>query len=550
MKLELKTKLSSSFGYKTIKEEYELGLKRTGKLGKGVHPSKPFLVVSTMSIERYYSSILDETSPMTEDAAAILENQDFMGFFKTCGTSYVRSIRRAQELTTIFKFHATSRNLAQEFAAGLKIEGTRRDDDNSFLDKPKFSSIKSSLEIRIVAAGLGLNDDGESTLVSTSLSNYDDIIKFAFNSFTQNIDDTQYTNVGMIHGIELVPWVDNPSFQIASKILTEDLVIPMPRSLIAKAIANRNGPSVFVNNDETRSQFRCRSRDYEMDKYGYCCESTVLFDRRTNRYITGDGDGSKTLICKPTRNLDKSVVKNNILNNGEFVSRLDSVIRYKLNQLFTLEKCVSSVNDLAKRHEHFILQSSGLKYDKAIDEKFAVKELKMALDPFDDYSLIKHMGNELDEFIDMFYRPCVAALFGTNHGPSPAVDPKYFMAYGWLTHTACSKLSCLTKNMRWSRDGSGCVKSIIAGARAAPLYNSTSDIECKKDEEATGDFEVCKYKTSDLVNFQDDVNNCWQNKTIIPYHLMKQFCMPEIIGEKVNEERQHQINVNANRCTR
>ena len=134
--------------------------------------SEPFLVVSTMRITRYYSIIIDEQSPMTRNAEALLDKHDFMQFFKTFGTNYERSIRRVYELTACFTFHATSGNLAQEFAAGLKIKGTWRDDDDSFLDKNKISSIKNSLEIKIVVAGLVLNNDGDSTLVSSSLSTF------------------------------------------------------------------------------------------------------------------------------------------------------------------------------------------------------------------------------------------------------------------------------------------------------------------------------------------------------------------------------------------
>ena len=100
------------------------------------------------------------------------------------------------------------------------------------------------------------------------------------------IDATDYTNVGMVYGMEFIPWVDNPSFQIASKILTEDMKIPMSRSLITRVIANRNGPSVFVNSNVARSQFKYKDPSYHMDKYGYCCESIVVFDRKTNTYNT------------------------------------------------------------------------------------------------------------------------------------------------------------------------------------------------------------------------------------------------------------------------
>ena len=135
---------------------------------------------------------------------------------------------------------------------------------------------------------------------------------------------------------------------------------------------------------------------------------------------------------------------------------------------------------MQERYGSYVLKSQGsIKYDSSVEGKFTVNQLKLTLDPFGDLSLIRHMGNELDEFIDMYYRPCIAALFGTNVGSSPDVEAKYFMAYGWLTHEACSKLSCLADNMRWNRNGSGCIGSLITG-RTAPIYDD-NDIACEKN---------------------------------------------------------------------
>merc|ERR1712238_246870 len=161
---------------------------------------------------------------------------------------------------------------------------------------------------------------------------------------------------------------------------------------------------------------------------------------------------------------------------------------------------------------------------------------------FGDFSLIRHMGNELDEFIDMYYRPCIAALFGTNVGSSPDVEAKYFMAYGWLTHEACSKVSCLADNMRWNRNGSGCIGSLITG-REAPRYD-LNDNECKKDDEVdpTDGSEACKYKSIDLQLYQTRLNTCWDDPNPIsrvPYYILEHFCMPEIIGEKIEEDIIH-----------
>ena len=201
------------------------------------------------------------------------------------------------------------------------------------------------------------------------------------------------------------------------------------------------------------------------------------------------------MTCRPARQLDKSVVKNNMSNNGEFVAHLDAIVRYKLNQLFTLEKCLTSVKALPTKYDFHILKTQdSVKYDAAIDRQFTLKEMKFALDPLNDYSMLTHVGQELDEFVEMYYQPCVTALFGMNVGTSPDTEPQYFMAYGWLSHSACTKLSCLADNMRWDRDvGQGCVPSLFVGG-GAPLYETGGDTYCKKDNTKGGDVEeVCKY---------------------------------------------------------
>ena len=76
----------------------------------------------------------------------------------------------------------------------------------------------------------------------------------------------------------------------------------------------------------------------------------------------------------------------------------------------------------------------------------------MTHDSLGNLSLIKNMGNELDEFINMYYEPCIAALFGTSVGSFPDVEAKYFMANGQLTHEAFSKFSCLADNMYRNRN--------------------------------------------------------------------------------------------------
>ena len=150
---ELAGKLSSSFSYTAVKTEATA----VEAISNSNSDKELFLVVSTMRVDRYFSGLKEESSPITADAKNLLEKQDYIGFFNACGTNYVRSIRRAQEITAIFKFNSIKRDLAQEFATEIKAQGGAPAIDEGILDKKKFSLIKESLEIKVLAYGLGLN---------------------------------------------------------------------------------------------------------------------------------------------------------------------------------------------------------------------------------------------------------------------------------------------------------------------------------------------------------------------------------------------------------
>jgi len=489
------------------------------------------MITASMKIQRYYSSVREELSPLSEDALTLLDSQDYIGFFKSCGPNYVRSIRRAQELTAIFKFSASSTSVATEFAASIKGEGAGRSISTKVSGNSKFSSAKSSLKIIILGFGLGLNNEGSSTLVSTSLEEYNEVMKFGFISFTQSEDSH---NIGMVYGIEIVPWVDNTAFQVASKLLDEEVEIALPRSLIPKALLSDgtvSGPGVFANDAAGREAHRCKEGIHHIDKYGYCCEISSLFNTNTQEYTQEAQDIAVSAnVCMPVRKLDKSVVKNNMSNNGEFVAHLDSIVRYRLNQIFTLEKCLTSINSYDSTYDMYILKAQdSVKYDATIEAKYTVLDLKMALDPGKDYGLLQSLGNELDEFVEMYYSPCIAALFGTNIGSNPDVEPQYFLAYGWLTHDACAHLSCLADNMRWDRRVGGCTAGTITGS-AIPYGADDTDVNhCAKDDNPlfSGE-ERCKHPEAELKVFQDKANGCWSDT--VPYYIMNHFCMPQLTG--------------------
>ncbi len=489
-----------------------------------------------MRIERYYSSVKEESSPLADDAMTLLDAEDYVGFFKACGPNYVRSIRRAQEITAIFKFSSSSTQTAKEFAGGLKVSGWGQRASMEFSAKSKFNSINSSLEIKIFGYGLGLSQEGSETLVATSLDQYNEVMKFAFTSMTKNEDAH---HIGMVYGMEVVPWVHNSAFQVAAKMQDENIVIPLPRSLIPRAY-KRGTEFVtdgFANDDATRELFTCKGgAGFEIDRYGYCCEIEALYDYTEGQY---DPVNATERICKPVRNLDRSLVKDNMANNGEFVSRLDASMRYRLTQLGVGEKCISAAHAIPNRFNyHYLKKNDGVKYDRAIDIPFTLMDLKNAVDPFHDYGIIKHLAVELDEWIEKFYSPCFAALYGTNIGTTPDVDMSYFMAYPWHTHKECMHLACLAPNMRWNRNGGGCVPGIATGS-TSPGYEENEDGDCATDVESDAATEECKHDQGKLGDDHTDYTDCWKKNTVgsgsITYFI-ENFCNPQLIGTSMTDE--------------
>jgi len=554
--------VSGSFSYWLVKGEASFEAKSSGKV-----TAKTRKLVATMRIERYYSSVREELSPLSEDALTLLDRQDYIGFFKSCGPNYIRSIRRAQELTAIFSFTSTSADVAASFVATVQASSPNTffssggSASSSVGASSKYSSVTSSMEITILGFGLGLNSEGSATMVAASLEEYQEVMKFGFKSFTQNEDSH---NIGMVYGMEIVPWVDNTSFQVNSKLMEEAVIIPLPRSMIPRAYSfttdsdgaiSVTDPSlVWSYSQNTRDSFMCKESSFHKDRYGYCCEVSVLWDTVTQTYVPEEQNiTTSAMTCRPARQLDKSVVKNNMSNNGEFVAHLDAIVRYKLNQLFTLEKCLTSVKALPTKYDFHILKTQdSVKYDAAIDRQFTLKEMKFALDPLNDYSMLTHVGQELDEFVEMYYQPCVAALFGMNVGTSPDTEPQYFMAYGWLSHSACTKLSCLADNMRWDRAiGQGCVPSLFVGG-GAPLYVADEDIYCKKDNTKGGDVEVCKYPQENYIALQTTANTCWNGDATYyiasPAYLLNYFCMPQITAVTATTEQKARLDTFIDLC--
>ena len=539
MELEMANKFSYSFGYGWFK-----GKVNSDSKSQSNTESKTRYVTSSMRIERYYASVREEISPLSPDAATLLNRQDYVGFFKACGPTYVRGLRRAQEVTAFFIFTSTSTDRSSEYSRQVQVSGWwNRKYSNTSKSKSKYNSESQSMKIVIKGYGLGLSDDGSESFVAQTLDDYNRVMKYAFKTMTIN-DEAHH--IGMVYGMEIVPWVENTAFQATSNIADETIEVPLSLSLIPRAY-RKTDPTDFEfiatanpNSDANRNAFTCKDASHEIDRYGYCCEAGSLYDTVQREYT--DDDPTRR-ICRPVRLLDPSLIKDNMAANGEYVARMDRALRYRMNQMSTLERCISAVRAIPERYDyHFLKTQDVVQQDGVVGMDFTVFELKIALDPFDDYAMLNHMAKELEEFIEMFMQPCYSALFGSNNGNSPETDPSFFMAYPWHTHDECTKLACFGNSMRWDRSNpeGGCTLSMIRGSDA-PGYDVKNDDNCKKDVES-GSLE-CKHNGVILAGFHAKTTNIW--KEVLPRggidFFMENFCMPDITGRVLPVDAQMEM---------
>ena len=512
--------LSYSFAYSNVKYEMSSSTSTTSA-------TKSYYTVASMRIERYYSSIKDEVSELIPEAMQLLEQQNYVGFFKSCGPSYVRGIRRAQEVTATFSLKSTSSETVKSYNNALKVGSYGR----SKTKNSSFSAVNKDLKISVKGWGLGLTVEGSETLVAENKDEFDAIMRFAWKTMTQVPDAV---HIGQVYGFEVVPWVENVMFQVAAKVDDEIVEVPLKRSLIPRAFL-RSDPNDFTFDNDNRDLSKCKKAGLAIDMYGYCCEEGQLYDSESKEYGTGIPEET---MCKPIRQLDPAIVKEHLVQNGEFAAKLDRVLRYKINRLMTLEKCTSAINAVPTRKNFHILKSREENMDgnSTMAMNITVYEMRMAMDPFQDLGLLKSTAKELDEFIDMFYQPCMAALYGATVGSSPNTDVSYFLAYPWYYHTECSALSCFGDGMRWDRTNGGCVPGALFGSGATPY--SGDDSNCKKVTNLVSGDLVCENTNDSLAAETGLFTACMDKVSSVSSisFFLDNYCLPELTGDTISSE--------------
>jgi len=171
------------------------------------------------------------------------------------------------------------------------------------------------------------------------MDDFEDVMNFAFKSM-------QTIGIGMVEGVEIVPWVDNPQFQVAAG-LADTLQV-------------------------------CPKDDYDDDK---------------------DDDGNDGSDCNT---VSTEMKKMTLSSNAEFIATLNRVMRGGIDNLYNLQQCRSLLHTFPKCDYGKVLVNH--KTDDTSSK--TVGELKNELNE----EIITVALEYVQDYTTYFYGPCLQAL--------------------------------------------------------------------------------------------------------------------------------------------
>lgn len=269
---------------------------------------------------------------------------------------------------------------------------------------------------------------------------------------------------------------------------------------------------------EEGSDARCSVTGHQPDKNDKCC-----YPRQ--QVYEGSADpppdctspiDRENCSCRIMQRLSKDQMKYNLEENGEFVARLDSIVRRKRNAIMTLQRCITVLKSFPESMKKNYLETR----DSVIvpngnggiirNEVVWVEKLRTMLDPLDNSESVALLNMELDRFMQMYYNPCIAALHG--QGVDVSLDgessPEYFMRHSWREHQECYYESCLIPENSWKLVGGGCSTSLgYAGDATTAVGTIPQDLQGVKD--------------------------CWGENP--PLVLLDKYCSPRLSERKTTE---------------
>eukprot|EP00587_Corethron_hystrix_P004260 CAMPEP_0113312588 /NCGR_PEP_ID=MMETSP0010_2-20120614/9366_1 /TAXON_ID=216773 ORGANISM="Corethron hystrix, Strain 308" /NCGR_SAMPLE_ID=MMETSP0010_2 /ASSEMBLY_ACC=CAM_ASM_000155 /LENGTH=396 /DNA_ID=CAMNT_0000168459 /DNA_START=605 /DNA_END=1795 /DNA_ORIENTATION=- /assembly_acc=CAM_ASM_000155 len=300
------------------------------------------------------------------------------------------------------------------------------------------------LDIRIICWGLsaGLTRLGKKTtgrdtahsLIAKDMSDFNKVMDAAFGAF-------QDSNAGVIRGVEIYSWVNNPSFQVSAKLTT-----PFSRpKLRCKRIQNSTDPTVFVKEDNA-----CFDSDDNEERTYTCGYNDHIEAFDSSRCETS---GTEDAVQKDIR-------KFNLISNAEFLNSIDDVIRNEMNIQNVHTACITAIMDF---HEEYAISPLHNHRQPLENNTITLRELRSYLlygpdvavvgtllnDPSPDVGDFAHVEKAqiIADKIEYFVKPCMDKMLETKYG----IEQGNMQVRHWTAVSECNIVPCILPS-KWERD--------------------------------------------------------------------------------------------------
>eukprot|EP00587_Corethron_hystrix_P003806 CAMPEP_0113312208 /NCGR_PEP_ID=MMETSP0010_2-20120614/9127_1 /TAXON_ID=216773 ORGANISM="Corethron hystrix, Strain 308" /NCGR_SAMPLE_ID=MMETSP0010_2 /ASSEMBLY_ACC=CAM_ASM_000155 /LENGTH=499 /DNA_ID=CAMNT_0000167981 /DNA_START=282 /DNA_END=1781 /DNA_ORIENTATION=- /assembly_acc=CAM_ASM_000155 len=280
-------------------------------------------IVAVMQAEKYYTSIDETKASIIPEMSSMLIKADLIQFYQACGPNYIRSIRRASELTSMFIYISQSTAADSTFSRDVnRVSKLNQGYTRSKKKEIRSNSNVNSMIIKVFGYGLGVEissaeEDGKMSLVPAGMDDFARVMNTGFAAMVNPL-------CGMVRNVEIVPWASNAAFQN-----TIQLDLPISRSTY-QCLRNSAGQTVDVNGTTT-----------------ICFDGTGDTDASTCGYTDGgDTENFDPRKCRVTGSEDalhKDLRKFNLIANAEFIVRMNQIIRNKIYRNELHMKCINQL---------------------------------------------------------------------------------------------------------------------------------------------------------------------------------------------------------------
>ena len=323
-------------------------------------------LLSKMIVNSYYSSLDEASASLSPSVVSLLNQDNLLGFFQSCGSYYVRSISRRSVFLTVFTYSSVEKTRNPDFDSTLRIAVKKLGVSKGINDpNSDFSRQAAAFSLRISTKAIGLQGNPDTTLISGDLGSFKGVINNAFKA-------TQSEFTGRIVGMEVVPWVENVQFQAGIKLkpvqaevekkatkegekktdIKKRTVYPYEQNLILTENAEFYMQIIRVRNARLNIYHKARLCKHHIDMdYRSKGPKTPFRKQFRNAYLLNHINGNSMKLNEFARYLDMKKIhelgdsrRNFSIESLKCLDPLIRNIRHK--QYLKIDKCASIEDDL------------------------------------------------------------------------------------------------------------------------------------------------------------------------------------------------------------